>query len=369
MLSWCVRVCFAALLTSCVRNRDAPVETVLLCCCQGENIDIKALRARFNNQSSTSQTSSRDSGSPKSPRPGFGRASLPMTENNMAHHRVSPTAPFLPMAGVGLVRFPRAEPLGTPRPVFSPRMPPNPGLRPGIQGTDTYRVRPTGEMQQNIMQRQQRPPVPRPLAASALAPAPAPGPGPALVPVPVPVPVPAPATTSTPLPLQQQPRQRSTGDVTPLRRPLPPEGPLPLKPKRPPNVNLEPYVRFRRGPALPEPRKRNSESLKLIHSHIFSRTQAINVNNPDTSLNCLVKAQWLNICYKAAYFPPHSQGLFCVKIINLAQSSHWLMCEQNETLKHKQHLFLPRRALSLFHRGHFRRTDRVTTGVEFFKDD
>lgn len=241
---------------------------MLLCCCQGENIDVKALRARFNNQSSTSPTSSRDSGSPKSPRPGFGRASLPVTENNMAHHRVSPAAPFPPMAGPGLVRFPRAESMATPippRPVSSPRTPPNPGLRLGIQGTDTYRVRPTGEMQQNIMQRQQRPPFTRPLPASA--PVPPPAPGPALVPAPAPAP--APATTFTPPPLQQQPRQRSTGEVTPLRRPLPPEGPLPLKPKRPPNVNLEPYVRFKRGPALPEPRKRNSESLKLLHSHIL----------------------------------------------------------------------------------------------------
>lgn len=259
----CEGVCFAVLLASCFRNRNAPLEIVLLCCCQGENIDIKALRARFNNQSSTSQTSSRDSGSPKSPRPGFGRASLPVTENNMAHHRVSPTAPFLPMAGLGLARFPRAEPVATPippRPVSSPRMPFNPGLRPSIQGTDTYRIRPTGEMQPNIMQRQQRPPVTRPFPASAP------------VPLPAPSPAPPPATTSTPLPLQQQPRQRSTGEVTPLRRPLPPEGPLPLKPKRPPNVNLEPYVRFKRGPALPEPRKRNSESLNLIHSHIFRRT-------------------------------------------------------------------------------------------------
>ncbi|XP_050924270.1 uncharacterized protein LOC127140261, partial [Lates calcarifer] len=72
----------------------------------------------------------------------------------------------------------------------------------------------------------------------------------------------SPCTTSHlhPLPLRQQPRQRSAGEVTPLRRPLPPAGPLPLKPKRPPNVNLEPFKRFNRGPALPAPRKSDTGS-------------------------------------------------------------------------------------------------------------
>lgn len=87
-------------------------------------------------------------------------------------------------------------------------------------------------------------------------------------PVPAPAQAPAPATASTQLPLRQQPRQRSAGDVTPLRRPLPPEGPLPLKPKRPPSVNLEPFLRFKQGPALPDPRKRDGESLRPIRSQI-----------------------------------------------------------------------------------------------------
>lgn len=46
--------------------------------------------------------------------------------------------------------------------------------------------------------------------------------------------------------------------MTPLRRPLSPEGPLPLKPKRPPNVNLEPFLKFKREPALPGPRKQDA---------------------------------------------------------------------------------------------------------------
>lgn len=224
---------------------------MLLCCNQGENIDVKALRARFNNKPSTLDTSSWESGSPKSPRPGFGRAILPVTENDLAHHRLSPTVLSPLMAGPGLVRFPKAEPMATSipsRPASSPRPPPNPGVRPCIQPADTNKVKQTGEMLQNMMLRQQKLPGTKPAPAPAQAP--------------------APATASTPLPLRQQPRQRSAGDVTPLRRPLPPEGPLPLKPKRPPNVNLEPFLRFKQGPPLPDPRKRDGESLRLIRSHI-----------------------------------------------------------------------------------------------------
>ncbi|XP_068591021.1 FYN-binding protein 1 isoform X2 [Cebidichthys violaceus] len=203
-----------------------------------ESIDVKALRARFNNKASTSDTSSRDSGSPKSPRPGFGRLILPPTENNLAHHRPTPMFPPPPTASPGLVRFPRAEPMAASipsRPASFPRPPPNPGIRASIQLADPGKVKLKGEMLQNMMLRHQRPPGTKSAQAPAQSPALAP--------------------TSTPLPLRQQPRQRSAGDVTPLRRPLPPEGPLPLKPKRPPNVNLEPFLRLNRGPALPAPRK------------------------------------------------------------------------------------------------------------------
>ncbi|XP_049443796.1 FYN-binding protein 1 [Epinephelus fuscoguttatus] len=207
----------------------------------GETVDVKALRARFNNNASTSDTSSRDSGSPKSPRPGFGKLILPLTDNDLAHHRLSPMVPPPPMANQGLVRFPRAEPMAAPipsRPSF-PRPPPNPGVRASTQPGDPGKVKQKGEMLQNMMLRHQRPPAPNFT------------PGPAAS---------APAPTSTPLPLRQQPRQRSAGDVTPLRRPLPPEGPQPLKPKRPPNVNLEPFLRSNRGPALPGPRKNDGGS-------------------------------------------------------------------------------------------------------------
>lgn len=213
-----------------------------------ETIDVKALRARFNNKASTSDTSSRESGSPKSPRPGFGRAILPVTDNELAHHRLSPTVPP-PMAGLGPMRLPRPEPMAAPipsRPVPNPR--PYAGLRAPMPPSDVTRVKQTGEMLQNIMLRHQKPPGPKPT--------PAPAPLPPLAAAQAPTPAP----TSTPLPLRQQPRQRSAGDVTPLRRPLPPEGPQPLKPKRPPNVNLEPYLKLNRGPALPGPRKPNTGS-------------------------------------------------------------------------------------------------------------
>uniref|UniRef100_UPI0037E99472 FYN-binding protein 1 n=1 Tax=Semicossyphus pulcher TaxID=241346 RepID=UPI0037E99472 len=200
----------------------------------GDSVDVKALRARFNNKASTSDTSSRDSSSPKSPRPGFGRSILPVMENNLAHHRLSPTVPPPMMASPGLVRFPRAEPTAASvpsRPAFSPRLPPNP-VRAANQPVDAGNVKQTGEMLQNMMLRHQNLPGTKP--------------------------GPSPAPASTPPPLRQQSRQRSAGDVTPLRRPLPPEGPLPLKPKRPPNVNLEAFRRSNRGPALPGPRKLDS---------------------------------------------------------------------------------------------------------------
>lgn len=239
------------LLTSCFRNRADAV--VSLCSCvvfQEESVDVKALRARFNSKANTSDTSSRDSSSPKSPRPGFGRAILPVTENDLAHHRLSPTIP-LSVAGPGPVRLPRIEPMAASIPsrsaVFPRPPPPSPALRASIQQTDANKVKQTGEMLQNMMLRHQRP--------AGIKPAPAPGMAPA------PPQAPAPATTSNITPLRQQSRQRSAGEVTPLRRPLPPEGPLPLKPKRPPNVNLEPFMRFSRTPALPASRKSDGESV------------------------------------------------------------------------------------------------------------
>ncbi|XP_019953925.1 FYN-binding protein 1 [Paralichthys olivaceus] len=203
-----------------------------------ESVDVKALRARFNNKTSTSDTSSRDSGSPNSPRPGFGRVILPVTEHNLSHHRLSPVFPP-PLTGPGPVRLPRPEPKASSVPSTPPSLP-----RLPLSSGETGKVKQKGEMLQTMMLRHQRPPGTRPAKTPAL----------------VPPEFPAPAPTSAPLPLRPQPRQRSTGEVTPLRRPLPPEGPLPLKPKRPPSVNLEPFMRFSRGRALPALRKTENGS-------------------------------------------------------------------------------------------------------------
>ena len=227
---------------------------MILCCSQEESVDVKALRVRFTNKVSTLDTSSRDSGSPKSPRPGCVRAILPVTEHNLAPHRLSPVFPA-PLTGPGPVRFPKPEPLASSIPSTPPSFPRPPfssGVRAPVPPPDTGKVKQKGEMLQNMMLKHQRPPGPKPAQI------------PALVPALIPPAVPAPASTAAPLAFRQRPRQRSAGEVTPLRRPLPPEGPLPLKPKRPPSVNLESFMRFSRGPALPAPRKIESESLFFI---------------------------------------------------------------------------------------------------------
>ncbi|XP_068599589.1 FYN-binding protein 1 [Brachionichthys hirsutus] len=205
--SW---ACLAVLLTSCYTGKAADFDCLLRCRSQGESIDVKALRARFNNRTSTSDTSSRDSGSPKSPQPGFGRSIPPATENDPAHRKLSPTVPA-PMPGSGPIRFPKADP-----PMAN-------------------KVKQTGEMLENLLLKQRRLPV----NTLTLSPAQA-------------------SAAAIPQMFRQKPRQRNAGNVTPLRRPLPPEGPLPLKPKRPPNVNLELVQRSQRSSSLPSPRKQNA---------------------------------------------------------------------------------------------------------------
>lgn len=228
---------------------------------QEESVDVKALRARFNSKANNSDASSRDSGSPKSPRPAFGRVVLPVTENNLAHHRLSPIVPP-PVAGPGPIRFPRVDPMAASIPsrsVFPRPPPPSPAVRASIQQADATKVKQTGEMLQNMMLRHQRPPGFKPVPAPGMAPAT----GKATGKAPAPPQASTPAVSSNMTPLRHQPRQRSGGEVAPLRRPLPPEGHQPLKPKRPPHVNLEPFMRFSRGPALPPPRKSNGECVWL----------------------------------------------------------------------------------------------------------
>lgn len=215
----------AAYFTSCFTDKAAAADSLFLCSCQEESIDVKSLRAMFNAQASAVDTS-QDNIPPRSPRPGYGRTSLPATENNVSYSKLSPTFPS-PGSPLGPGRFPRTEPTAAsvlPKPVFVPRPPPKADTRASVPLTEANTVKQTAEMLQSMMQRHQGP---------------------------------AAATSSKAPPLREQPKRRSTGDVIPLRRPLPAKGPMPLKPKRPPNVNLEPFVKFTRG-APPVPHQRRS---------------------------------------------------------------------------------------------------------------
>lgn len=196
-------------------------------------MDVRALRARFNSRPSTSENSSRDSGSPKSPRPGFGRYAPPTPDADLQR-------PAVPLSAAGSgPRFTKPEAgARLPKHAFSPIGPPSsPIVRAPPSPQDSSKVKQAGEMLQNMMLRHQGPPGAASPNTGAL------------------FPPPPPPSASSP---RQPPRQRSAGEVVPLRRPLPPEGPLPLKPKRPPFVNLEPFVRQSRGaPPLPGSKRSN----------------------------------------------------------------------------------------------------------------
>nr|XP_061831879.1 FYN-binding protein 1-like isoform X2 [Nerophis lumbriciformis] len=172
-----------------------------------ERVDVKALRARFSNKVRTSPTYS----SPRLPQ------SRP--EKNLLLPSGSPSTALPHVPGLDAVRFQTEETMAGSKPAFSPLSPPIPGIRTSVQSSSHSNVKQTGLLLEKLMLRN---------AAGAK--------------------IPFPAPTSTPLPL----RQRSTDNTIPLRRPLPPEGPRPLKPKRPPNVNLESFQNVaRRAQPLP----------------------------------------------------------------------------------------------------------------------
>ncbi|XP_024909892.1 FYN-binding protein 1 isoform X2 [Cynoglossus semilaevis] len=208
--------------------------------------DFRALRARFNNKVLTPATSSsQESSSPVSPlKPAFGKGIFPVMENNLPHQRMFPISPSTSSTGQNRqTPFLGAEPVASssssysssiaPRTHSLPRAMSYSGFKATNHSPDFSRVTQTSK--QNMMPRNQRP--------AALKPALTPPLGSARSPAVTP--------TSTPVPHRQQQRQRSTGEVTPLRRALPPEKPLPLKPKRPPNVNLEAFkkITHRPGPS------------------------------------------------------------------------------------------------------------------------
>ncbi|KAF7656093.1 hypothetical protein LDENG_00046510 [Lucifuga dentata] len=202
-----------------------------------QTIDVKALRAKFQSSTNACDSSSRESGSPKSPRPG----------NDLFQHKLTPTVPP-PPAVSGPLKFPvpqRIEPMAAsvPRPTLGVFPRPPPTLRSPTQDSDSNRVMQVGEKLQNMMLVNQRPLGTKPaFSPRALAPAPSR----------------TPAPVSTPVQTRQLPRYRISGEVTPLRKPLPHEGPRPLKPKRPPIVNLEPYLR--NSGRLPGTRKDDGSS-------------------------------------------------------------------------------------------------------------
>lgn len=208
----------------------------------------------FTSKASASDTSFQPS------QPGYGRAILPVGKSNLAHHRLSPMLLSPPMAGPGPVKLPNEEPVipAIPaRPVSFPRPPLNPGLRPGLQPADTSKVKQMGEML-----RQQWTPGTKPLLPGTNQPS---------------SPAQSPVAAFCPSP-RQPPRPKISTDVSPLRRPLPPDGALPLKPKRPPNVNLKPFLQFKRGSSLPGQRQRDGESVTFTLVYIVGAVSIILVH-------------------------------------------------------------------------------------------
>ncbi|XP_077391303.1 FYN-binding protein 1 [Festucalex cinctus] len=193
----------------------------------GDGVDVKALRARFSSSASASHASSRDSNSPKSPRPGLVRA-IPTTAEDLFRPKVPPTV-LPPVAGPD-VKFQREETPPTPsEPVFFPQSPPNTGLRTFVQSTGGNKIKQTGQMLEQMM-----------LSGAAGAKV-------------------TPPLTPHPL------RLRSTSNVIPLRKPLPPQGPLPLKPKRPHNVDLQRFLNItQRARQLPALRTREGSEARQI---------------------------------------------------------------------------------------------------------
>ncbi|XP_019730699.1 PML-RARA-regulated adapter molecule 1 isoform X2 [Hippocampus comes] len=194
----------------------------------GDNVDVKALRARFSSSTSASHTSSRDSNSPKSPRRGVGRAMPSTPEKDIFRPKMSPTVlPHVAAPDVAMVAPFQSVP------VLFPHSPSHTGVREVVQSSRGNKIKQTGEMLENLMLK----------GAAGTK-----------------VPLPAPRLTALP-----PPRLRSAIDVIPLRKPLPPDGPLPLKPKRPHNVDLEQFFNIaQRARPLPASGTREGSETRQI---------------------------------------------------------------------------------------------------------
>lgn len=174
---------------------------------QGDNVDFKALRAKFHAQADRASSGGAYS------RPHLPGHLLETADNGTVRSKLSPAAPK-PVLPVNLSTEPKRfsqSPQGVfPKPPPSHRMGPKEDPKPPVNDSEnTRRVKLTGELLQNkMLQHLEKKPqsFPRPLL----------------------------------------PSQKSVTEVVPLRKPLPNVGQRPAKPKRPPAVNLD---RFRvKGP-------------------------------------------------------------------------------------------------------------------------
>ncbi|XP_057697800.1 FYN-binding protein 1 [Corythoichthys intestinalis] len=196
----------------------------------GDNVDVKALRARFSSSASPPYTRSQDNNSPISPMPAFTTFSPSTAEKDI----------FQPTASEPDMMKLQREEVPTDPVVFA-QSPPNIKTRTPGHFSGVNKVKHTGEMLEKMM-------LGRALGSTA----------PSRVP------------TSTPLPL----RLRSTSDVVPLRKPLAPEGPFPLKPKRPRNVDLQQFMNVTRT-VWPQLAHKSSEATQM---------SALTVNTPSNPL-------------------------------------------------------------------------------------
>ncbi|KPP59904.1 FYN-binding protein-like, partial [Scleropages formosus] len=205
---------------------------------QEENVDFKTLRDRFHAKAEMADAKGGDS--QRLPMPRFPRAVPPAghspSANGAARPKLSPAAPG-PRSSPDLSWMARpsaVEPESTgptrPSPPFGvfPRPPPSHRTAPVPQEPKTEspvkdrvpgKVKATGELLQNMMLK------------------------PSMQDSPLFKPTPSPTSTLR--------SQRSMAEVPPLRRTLPPEGPKPVKPKRPPTVNLDCYRKAAPPPPLP----------------------------------------------------------------------------------------------------------------------
>ncbi|KAL4658815.1 FYN-binding protein-like isoform X2 [Arapaima gigas] len=204
----------------------------------GENVDFKALRERFHAKGEMADAKGGESQRPPMQR--FPRAVLPTGQspstNGATRPKLSPGVPG-PRSSPDLSRMfkpPIAEPESIvparPTPPFGvfPRPPPSYRTVPVPQEPKTEspvkdrlqgKVKVTGELLQNMML---KPPVQD-----------------------------SPTSKPVPSPTSILRSQRSMAEVPPLRRTLPPEGPRPVKPQRPPSVNLDNYRKAAPAPPLP----------------------------------------------------------------------------------------------------------------------